>query len=325
MRMTGLNRAFKCLAQIVAHHGSTILIATGIVSGVAGTIAACKATTKAGEIIAEMNEELELIDKAEQHCSKEEYSEKDIRKDKRIVYMHTAVKFAKLYAPAATLGALAITCILSSHNIMRKQNAALAAAYTAIDQSYTEYRNRVTERFGEDVEKEILYDLKARDVKVLTTDENGNTAETTESVVMPDMVNPKIANPYARFFDESCIGWTKNAQVNRNRLIATQNTLNDMLKINGYVYLNQVYDALGVMTCAEGARIGWVYDPDNTNWIDFGMYNVADANARAFVDGYERNFLVDLHPDGIVYDLLKVQEAKRYGNALYRMKNVFSR
>ena len=79
-----------------------------------------------------------------------------------IVYVQTGMKFAKLYGPSVILGALSITSILASNNILRKRNVALSAAYAAIDKGFKEYRSRVIERFGEEVDRELKYNLKAK-------------------------------------------------------------------------------------------------------------------------------------------------------------------
>ena len=103
----------------------------------------------------------------------EEYTQDDGNKDLAIVYTQTALKVAKVYAPAVILGGLSITAILTSKNILRKRNIALAAAYTAVDKSFKEYRGRVVERFGKELDKELRYNIKAKDVEETVTDEKG--------------------------------------------------------------------------------------------------------------------------------------------------------
>ena len=102
---------------------------------------------------------------------KEQYSSEDAKKDLAIVYVQTGVKFAKLYGPSVVLGALSITSILASNNILRKRNVALGAAYAAIDKGFKEYRSRVIERFGEEVDRELKYNLKAKKFDETVIDE----------------------------------------------------------------------------------------------------------------------------------------------------------
>ena len=72
------------------------------------------------------------------------------------------LKLVKLYIPAVALGTLSIASILASNNILRKRNVALAAAYATVDKTFKEYRNRVIERFGDQDDKELRYNIKAK-------------------------------------------------------------------------------------------------------------------------------------------------------------------
>lgn len=72
------------------------------------------------------------------------------------------------------LGGLSITAILTSNNILRKRNIALAAAYTALDKSFKEYRGRVIERFGKELDRELKYNIKAKEVEETVVSEDGS-------------------------------------------------------------------------------------------------------------------------------------------------------
>ena len=144
-------------------HSPEILVVVGVIGVVTSAVMACKATTKVGEILDKTKEDVEAIHKCEEDESvKDQYSSEDAKKDLAIVYVQTGVKFAKLYGPSVVLGALSITSILASNNILRKRNVALGAAYAAIDKGFKEYRSRVIERFGEEVDRELKYNLKAK-------------------------------------------------------------------------------------------------------------------------------------------------------------------
>ena len=43
------------------------------------------------------------------------------------------------------------------YEVLVKRNIALAAAYTAVDKSFKEYRGRVIERFGKELDRELKY------------------------------------------------------------------------------------------------------------------------------------------------------------------------
>ena len=144
-------------------HSPEILVVAGVVGTVASAVMACKATLKVNDILEETKVEIEKVTTvvADETISEEKYSEQDAKKDLAIIYAHTGIKFVKLYGPSIILGTLSITGILASNNILRKRNIALAAAYKAIDTGFKEYRSRVVERFGEELDKELRYNVKA--------------------------------------------------------------------------------------------------------------------------------------------------------------------
>ena len=82
---------------------------------------------------------------------------------------------------------------------------------------------------------------------------------------------------------------------------------NDKLKANGYLFLNEVYDMLGIPKSKAGQVVGWIYDPENgtgDNYVDFGIYNVNREAARDFVNGYERTILLDFNVDGNIWEMM---------------------
>ena len=298
----GLHRAgFK-----IKKHSPEILLTTGIVGVVGSAVMACKATTKVGAILEETKENIELV-----HTGMEEgeirgvpYTKEDGQKDLAIMYAQTGLKFAKLYGPAVVLGTASIGCILASNNIIRKRNAALAAAYSAIDSSFKGYRSRVIERFGKELDRELKYNIKAKDVEEIVVDENGNETVVKKTIEVAD---PTLNSDYARFFDEACAGWSKSAEDNLYFLKMQENWANDRLKAKGHLFLNEVYDMLDIPRTKAGNVVGWVYDEENPigdNFVDFGIYDIKDKAKRRFVNGDERNILLDFNVDGVIWDLL---------------------
>lgn len=107
---------------------------------------------------------------------------------------------------------------------------------------------------------------------------------------------------YARFFDESCCTWSKDQEYNTMFLRQQQVYANDLLKLKGHLFLNEVYDMLGLPKSKAGQVVGWVYNVENPigdNYIDFGLY---DENNSKFVNGYERSILLDFNVDGCILD-----------------------
>lgn len=290
-----LNRAGLKLKK----HSPEIMVTAGVVGVVTSAVMACKATTKAGSIIEEKNSEMAKIHKVSETVDASEYSEQDLKKDTAIVYVQTGVKFAKLYGPSIALGVVSIASILAGHNILRKRNFALAAAYTAVDTSFKEYRSRVVDRFGEELDRELRYNIKAQEVEETVVDEKTGKEKKVKKTV--EVADPNTYSDYARFFEDGCNGWSKNPEFNLMFLKNQQSYANDLLKTRGHLFLNEVYDLLGIPRTQAGNVVGWIYDeehPNGDNFVDFGIYDINKAKNRDFVNGYERTILLDFNVDG---------------------------
>ena len=299
-----LMKTYKKVELKAIKHSPEILAGVGVVGVVGSLVMACKATTKLSDILENSKEQLDKIKEvAADPAYEEKYSQDDAKKDTTITYVQTAMKVTKLYAPSVILCAGSLGCLLASNNILKKRNAALSAAYMTVDKSFKEYRKRVADRFGEEVEKEIRYNIKAEEITKV--DENGN--EVTETVkVMDGTDDPNSYSDYARFFDESCAAWQNDAEYNLTFLKAQQQYANDLLKARGRLFLNEVYRMLGIDETKAGQVVGWVYNPDNPtgdNFVDFGIYNMQRERVRAFVNGYEPNILLDFNVDGVIWNL----------------------
>lgn len=280
-----------------------ILIVAGVVGVVASTIMACKATTKLSGILEEGKDKIEKIHEyADGEERSEDYSDKDMNKDVLIVGTQTALKVAKLYAPSVVMSAVSITAIVKSHNILTKRNAALTAAYTAIDKSFKEYRGRVVDRFGAELDKELKYNLVSKEVETETIDEKGNPKTVKNTV---NTTNVEGYSDYAKFFDESCPNWKSDPEYNQWFVKAQERYANDKLKRDGYLFLNDVYKMLGIEPTQAGQVVGWVADPadeEGDGYVTFGIYDVyKDANRR-FVNGLEPTILLDFNVDGVIID-----------------------
>lgn len=305
--MNKASAAFYKAGFQLKKHSPEILLVTGVVGTVVSAVMACKATTKVNDILNETKETIDTIhDGAEKGEIKgTEYTQEDAKKDLAITYVQTGIKFAKLYAPSVILGTLSITSILASNNILRKRNVALAAAYATIDKTFKEYRGRVVERFGEVVDRELKYNIKAEKIEKTVTDpETGKEKKTKEKI---EVVDDSEIGQYARFFDEFSDFWEKDPEYNLMFLRRQQQYANDRLISRGYLFLNEVYEMLGLEPSKAGQVIGWLYKPNNENfqnYVDFGIYNIARKENRKFVNGIERSILLDFKPDGNILDMM---------------------
>lgn len=283
----------------IKKHSPEILLATGIVAGVAGTVVACKATLKVDNVIKEHKENIEKINEGltnEEY--KDLYNENDAKKDLTKAYAITAVKLVRLYAPAIALEAISISCLVGSHRILHKRNVALMTAYTVLENSYKKYRKNVIDKLGKDADDEFRLGIKTEEVE--TTDEKGKKKK--EIVTTVDENTPSV---YAKFFDELSDYYRKDPNYNLLFLKKQQNWANDRLRAQGYLFLNDVYESLGIPKTPDGQFVGWIYNPEDKtidSYVDFGIYDGKDESKRRFVNGLEKAILLDFNVDGVMYD-----------------------
>lgn len=308
-----MNKEFVKTATRAAHrvgfkikkHSPTILVVGGVVGVVASTVMACKATTKLSEVLEDHKYQREQVEEyVETNGYSEEYTEEDKKKDLTIIYTQSAVKLVKLYGPSVLLGVASITAIVSSHHILSKRNVALAAAYTTIDKSFKEYRGRVVEKFGKEVDRELRHNIVSKEIEETVADEDGVESTVTKTV---DVASPDVSSDYARFYDDGCTGWTKDSEANLMFLRGVERWANEKLQNKGHLFLNEVYEALGIPLTKAGYVVGWIYDEKNPvgdNYVDFGIYDIHSEKKRDFVNGYERVILLDFNVDGNIIDML---------------------
>lgn len=283
---------------IIQKYSPEILMVVGVVGTVASTVMACKATLKVDVILDEAKETIDKINDVKETTTEEVYSVKDHKKDLVITYVQTGVKLGKLYGPSLLVGAASIGCLLGAHGILKKRNIALIAAYKTVSQSFADYRSRVVEEFGEEKDRHLKNNIKKTVVK--TTDENGKKIKTE----IEEPQRKGYVSEYARFFDDGCKGWDKNPEYNLTFLVCQQNYANDLLQARGHVFLNEIYDLLGIPHTKAGAIVGWINNSSGDSYVDFGIFEKDSMKCRDFVNGYERTILLDFNVDGIIYDLL---------------------
>ncbi len=305
-----ISKTFNKAVFLTKKHSPEILMITGVVGIITSGVMACKATLKVNDILEEAKSDIEKVHTVlnDESVTEEKYSEMDSKKDLAAIYVQTGLKLAKVYGPSLIIGTLSITSMFASNNILRKRNVALAAAYAVVDKSFKEYRGRVIDRFGEEVDRQIKYNLKTMKVDEVITDENGKEKKVKKKI---EVGGPDMYSPYAIIFDETNPYWEKDAELNKFFLQSRQAQANDKLRANGYLFLNDVYEMLGHEKTKAGQVVGWVYDPDSgegDNYVDFGLYDIytkpkyeAEAKA-AFINGYERSVIIDFNVDGNIWE-----------------------
>ena len=281
-----------------------ILLGAGIVGFVGTIVLACRATCRADEVLEFHRRKIKDINDAKEIADADpegemSYDVEIYRQDKAIRYLKTTGSLAKLYAPTVAVGTLSLACILTSRNIMQKRYLGVVAAYNGVSAAFEEYRKRVRDEYGEDLDKHFRYGTTYDELPVY--DENGKKTKEKEQVEKTETEMVMPTDDSCRFFDSSNPNWDKNPTFSMMWLRGQQNILNDILHTRGHVFLNEVYDALGFPHTPQGAVLGWI-DGEGDNCIDFGLYDPNKENVRRFVNGVDNVIMLEFNHDGVIWD-----------------------
>lgn len=276
-----------------------LLIGAGVVGFAATVYLASRQTLKLEAVVDKNKVVFDAIKEdmeANEDISKREHTQK-----LAMAYLRFGADIATLYSVPLLIGSASLACFIGSHRIMAGRNAAALAAYTLADESYRRYRERVVAEHGE--EKDRFYASGYVEKEDEVENEDG-----TVSVRKRVHREGHLPSKYARFFDQTSVAWKSDASLNLYTLRTEQDYANDMLRARGHVFLNEVYDRLGIPRTSEGSIVGWVRS-DNPSasgdgYIDFGIYDPENLKAREFVNGYEKSILLDFNVDGVIYDLI---------------------
>lgn len=269
------------------HNSPHILFGVGLVGTVASTVLACRATLKTEPILDEIKSDLEMPKDRE---ITKEYTERDRSRDLAYIYVKSTTRLVGAYAPALVIGGVSVALLTGSHIQLTRRNATLTVAYAALHKAYMEYRDRVREEVGTEKERDLYFGTCVEKLE----DENGKLKEFKT-------VDVNKLSPYARFFDEGSPNWHKTAEYNRIFIQCQQNYANNILVARGHLFLNEVYDMLGIEHSKAGQIVGWVANGKGDGFVDFGMF---EAHQQGFINGREPSILLDFNVDGNILDLI---------------------
>lgn len=293
-----------------------ILVAAGIVTSVAAAVGFCRQTRKAIPVMDKYGENVEKI-----HCAHEDaikpdalvtYDERAYRKDLIDETVRTVGKLGKIYIVPIALEAVSLGCFIGGHGILKDRNVAITAAYAGIASELKGLHERIVERYGEDVDRELTHGVCVREIEEKSIDSATGSEVTEKKLVTEcdrDKNDPNYYSPYARFFDETTPGWCDDPECNLYLLREREHEANVKLKNDGYLFLNDVYDMLGFKRTKAGQMVGWTYsrrgeNPYGDNFVSFGLDNVEKSGMRDFVNGHTPYALLDFNVDGKILDQL---------------------
>lgn len=254
------------LGRIIVKNAPKICIAIGSAGVVAGTVVACKETYSRSEEIEEAVAEIKNED-----------------------YIPAVKRFAKVYWPSALITCGSLFIIIGGHRILVKRYAGLVLAYEGLNASYKDYRSYISENYGENT------DFAARHYKDgLALDVDNDVVIAPEDVFIPD----RDLSGYSVFFGNDyslCID-SDDPEEALGFLKGQEEWANAVLQERGYIFLQEVYESLGLVDKYAPDGLGWCSGIGD-DYVDFGIFNV--RNGRA-VNGSEPVFLLDFNYDGYI-------------------------
>lgn len=273
------------------HHSPKMMLAAGIVGVVGAGVLACKSTLKLSETLDPTEKMIELAH--EKAALDEDYANGEYKKDLVKLQVHTVLNVAKLYLPAVTLAAVSISLITAAHVVQNRRAAAMTAAYAGLKEGYDRLRQNIVDKYGTEEEAKLRHGVLVHEEVVEDKDGKTKIKKTEHAAGY---------SPYAVLFTEGNVNWSPNADNNWFFLTSQQRYWNDKLQRDGFVFLNDVYYALGIEhKTRAGQVVGWVAgEKGGDGYIDFG---ISDSLKNFFTDA-EGSIWLDFNVDGEVLHLL---------------------
>jgi hypothetical protein len=215
---------FKRAGKITADNSPNILTAIGVTGTIATAVLTGKASLKAGKII---EREMDRRDRDQESP----YEEMGSREAFEMVW--------KLYIPAAVSMSMTIACIIGANRIGTRRAAAMAAAYSLSERAYTEYKDKIIEKFGETKEQ------AARDEIAQERIDRNPISE--KSVIVASGGDVLCYDAYTDRYFRSDMETLRKAQNDINQMVINAN----------YASLSDFYDHIGLPRTSHSDEVGW--------------------------------------------------------------------
>ena len=291
---------------IAKKHVPEILVGTGIAGYGLSIISACKSTAKAHDILQDRDAAIDFI-KAEVG------DEADHEQRIKTVKKTTRNRLIRAYIPTVTMAAASTACVLGGYGIIRGRFVATAAAYKALEAGFDQYRSNVIDEFGKDVDWRMRNNIKHEDLAAAREEQDQNReieADNKQKKIGKKRPRTDYEKIYSEIFDKESERWRRSWTPTQvlDYLRFVESELNDKLQLQKHLFLNEVYDRLGMRRTAQGAVVGWIITQTHPkSKVDFGLDDIPEDALRAFLsETYNDNIWIRLqfHPDGIIYNMI---------------------
>lgn len=239
----------------VKNNSATILTVIGAIGVIGTAISAAKASPKA-------------IDRL---CDAENEKQEELTKWETFIFA------APAYVPTAFIAGSTIACIFGANIINKRRQAALTSAYMLLDKSFKEYRERLRQMYGTEVDENVRREIMEVDRDEYEIEYH---QPNEEKILFYETVSQ-------RYF-ESTVEEVQRAEYHVNR----------ELVMNDEVNINVLFKALGLTPTPEGEVLGWStyagYEKYGYSWIDFKHDRIIlDDGLECVVIGYPYEPAID--------------------------------
>ena len=219
-------------------HSSTILTCMGGMGVVATSVTAVRATPKA----------LLLLDEAKKEKN-EELTNAEKIKIAGPVYVHSIL-----------IGIGTLTCVFGANIMNQRSQAALVSAYSLIDSSFKEYKQKLKELYAEETHNNIVDAIAVEKVPADWVTRGSYFGQTC------DITSEDACGEPVLFYDEY---GNRYFEATIEQVISAEYHLNRNYILRGYAYLNELYDFLGLESTDYGSVLGWAPTDEGEYWVEF--------------------------------------------------------
>ena len=277
-----IKNSVKIAKIFVSKHSPEILVTVGLIGMGAAIVLVSSETVKAADILEDHKDRVEGLDK--EVCN-DKAEIKAANKD-------TVIALAKTYWPGVLVFAGSTACILAGFGILRKRYAASVAAYTALNQAYELYRERIREKYGDEADDYGLYGVEYEEISV-KNEETGKK----EKRMQPVISDGRLASPYSAFyapydwrFHTGSVYYRGDDVYDKGYLMSVEADLRGDYEAGKLVTLIDLYKRLGLDLDAAKEKLGdklfttvwWKgHEPkDDPDYIPQFAFIVRDSNGE---------------------------------------------
>lgn len=209
------------------------------------------------------------------------------------LFIKTMAKYVISFAPAAGAAILGTMCVTKSYKTLTARVMGLTAVCGSLKATLDKIHERVVEDAGEAKWQEYRYGIKEKEIEEV--DEKGKVSKVKINVAESEKDLDGLI-----IFDERSDYWEPEPDFPMYFIKLRQQLLTNQLVASGNLFLNEVFDALGLPRTEEGAVTGWVMG-EGDEYVDLRprVIKVKDGI------GYHSTIVLDPNHDGVIIDKLE--------------------